>query len=88
LRVLQYFPAWSPDGKWISYVGRINGKNQIFMVKSDAGDVRQLTFNGNNENPSFSPDDYFWRMIGQRREERIYIRRLHIEGDRRITPEI
>jgi TolB protein len=52
-------PAWSPDGKWISYVGRTNGKNQIFMLKSDGTDLRQLTFEGNNEGPSFSPDGLF-----------------------------
>ena len=80
-------PAWSPDGKWISYVGRINGKNQIFMVKSDASDVRQLTFSGNNENPSFSPDGLFMAYDSDRDGKKgVYIRRLHIEGDKRITP--
>lgn len=80
-------PAWSPDGKWISYVGRINGKNQIFMVKSDASDVRQLTSNGNNENPSFSPDGLFLAYDSDRDGKKgVYIRRLYIEGDKRITP--
>jgi len=80
-------PAWSPDGKWISYVGRNNGKNQIFMVKSDGTEVRQLTFSGNNENPSFSPDGLFLAYDSDREGKKgVYIRRLHTEGDKRITP--
>jgi TolB protein len=80
-------PAWSPDGKWISYVGRNNGKNQIFMVKSDASDIRQLTFSGNNENPSFSPDGLFLAYDSDRDGKKgVYIMRLHIGGDKRITP--
>jgi len=80
-------PAWSPDGKWIAYVGRSNGKNQLFMVKSDGTDMRQLSYSGNNENPSFSPDGLFLTFDSDRDGNHgIYIMGLQTEGLKRMTP--
>ncbi len=80
-------PAWSPDGKWIAYVGRKNGKNQIFMIQSDSADMRQLTFEGNNEGPTFSPDGMFIAFDSDREGNKgIYVMNLHNERMKRITP--
>ncbi len=49
-------PQWSPVGDRIVYVSRINGKFQVFTISPEGGDPVQLTFEGNNENPSWSPD--------------------------------
>ncbi len=64
-----------------------DGKNQVFVIKSDETMLRQLTFNGNNESPSFSPDGMFIAFDSDRDGKRgIYIMRLNGDEQRRITP--
>ena len=50
-------PAWSPDGKEITFVSIRAGVSQIFVMNADGSDQRQLT-KGNAENihPTWSPD--------------------------------
>ncbi len=48
-------PAWSPKGDRISFVCRQSG-NQLFVAAPDGSQSVQLTFSGNNEDPSWSPD--------------------------------
>lgn len=54
-------PRWSPDGKQIAFLRRINiaGSRHynVFIMKADGTRVRQLTnFQGNVEGLAFSPD--------------------------------
>ncbi|MEO0088414.1 MAG: Tol-Pal system beta propeller repeat protein TolB [candidate division WOR-3 bacterium] len=50
-------PNWSPKGDLIVYVARTkNNKNQIFLTDIHGSFIKQLTFEGNNEDPYFSPD--------------------------------
>ncbi len=51
-------PAWSPKGDKIAFTCR-KGGNQLFLAAPDGGSTTQLTFNGNNEDPSWSPDGRF-----------------------------
>lgn len=39
----------SPDGKWIAFTGRQYGNSDIFIMPLDGGDIRQITYNGNND---------------------------------------
>jgi len=32
-------PAWSPDGRWIAYRKRIDGRTQAWLVRADGGDA-------------------------------------------------
>lgn len=49
-------PNWSPKGDLIAYVSRDQGFN-VFTLSLKTNQVRQLTGGqGNNEDPSFSPD--------------------------------
>jgi Tol biopolymer transport system component len=51
------FPAWSPRGDVIAFVRRVNGDFDVFTVRTDGKDVRQLTHGkGNDAHPSWSPD--------------------------------
>jgi TolB protein len=51
------FPAWSPRGDLIAFVRRVNGDFDIFTVRTDGKDVRQLTHaKGNDAHPAWSPD--------------------------------
>lgn len=38
--------CWSPDGREIAYASRRNGEFEIFIIKVNDGEVRQLTNNG------------------------------------------
>ena len=51
-------PAWSPKGDKIAFVCR-SGGNQLFVVPVGGGNPTQLTFAGDNEDPSWSPDGRF-----------------------------
>src|SRR6185295_3752862 len=41
---LELFPKFSPDGKWIAFTGQYDGDEQVYVVPSDGGVPRQLTF--------------------------------------------
>jgi dipeptidyl aminopeptidase/acylaminoacyl peptidase len=36
-------PAWSPDGKWISFISKRDEKNQIYLIRPDGGEAFKLT---------------------------------------------
>jgi TolB protein len=79
-------PSWSPKGDRIVFVGR-RGTNHIFIVNPDGTGLTQLTTQGNNEDPSFSPDGMYITFSSDRNRIRgIYIMRANGESQRRITP--
>jgi len=41
---MELFPKISPDGKWIAFSGEYSGSRQIFVMPSNGGTPRQLTF--------------------------------------------
>jgi len=41
---MEYFPKFSPDGKWIAFTGDYSGSRQVFVISADGGQPRQLTF--------------------------------------------
>lgn len=49
-------PAWSPKGDKIAFTCRTPDGFQIFTVGPDGQQAVQLTFKGDNEDPSWAPD--------------------------------
>jgi len=50
-------PAWSPDGKWIAYVGVTSDQSDIFLVSGDGGAPRPVTRDpAVQQSPAWSPD--------------------------------
>lgn len=50
-------PEWSPDGEWITFQGGPANQAQIWVMRADGSDLRQVTtFGGNHVDPCFSPD--------------------------------
>ncbi len=41
---MELFPKISPDGKWIAFSGEYAGNRQVFVMPSEGGAPRQLTF--------------------------------------------
>ena len=41
---MEIFPKISPDGKWIAFSGEYSGSRQIFVIPSNGGVPKQLTF--------------------------------------------
>jgi TolB protein len=79
-------PAWSPKGDKIVFSGR-RGGNQIFIANPDGSGLNQLTSQGNNEDPSFSPDGRYISFVSDRDGVKgIYIMRASGESQQRITP--
>jgi TolB protein len=79
-------PAWSPKGDKIVFSGR-RGANQLFIVNPDGSGLIQLTSQGNNEDPSFSPDGRYISFVSDRDGVKgVYIMRASGESQQRITP--
>ncbi|HEX5884739.1 MAG TPA: protein kinase [Pyrinomonadaceae bacterium] len=51
-----YFPAASPDGRYIVFSSTRNGSTNIWRMNSDGSEPTQLTFTDGNYYPSVSPD--------------------------------
>jgi TolB protein len=52
-----YFHGWSPDGKWLAFVGQRAGKFELFRVGVGGGAEERLTSAGAyDDGPEYSPD--------------------------------
>lgn len=47
-------PAWSPNGRHLAFTSTRAGKTQVFTVDRDGKNVRQITRDGNNQQPNWS----------------------------------
>lgn len=51
-----YFHGWSPDGRWLSFIGQRGGKFEIFRVAASGGEEQRLTSAGGYDDGSeYSP---------------------------------
>jgi TolB protein len=48
-------PSWAPDGRHIVFESTRTGTRQIWSMLADGTEVRQLTMQGQNESPNWSP---------------------------------
>ena len=39
-------PLFSPDGKWIAYVGIEDGNTEVYLISSNGGQSKRLTYDG------------------------------------------
>jgi hypothetical protein len=52
-----YFHGWSPDGKWLAFVGQRNRKFELYRVGVEGGKEERLTAAGAyDDGPEYSPD--------------------------------
>ncbi len=52
-----YFHGWSPDGKWLAFVGERDGHFNLFRVAVTGGEEQRLTSKKSyDDGPDYSPD--------------------------------
>ncbi len=50
-------PRWSPDGQWLAFVSNRSGSKDIYIMRADGSELRQLTdATAEDLYPSWSPD--------------------------------
>lgn len=63
-------PDWSPVGDLVAFHGRIDRRGRYHILVANLEDggrvLRQLTSEGNNEDPSFAPDGRHLAFVGER----------------------
>ncbi|MGB1262870.1 MAG: TolB family protein [Cognaticolwellia sp.] len=83
------FPAWSPNGEWISFSKQdVNGKSNIWIVKNDGSERQQLTSNQKSEDGQvhWSPDSQKLVYHARRnREYNIYSYDLNRRKEQQLT---
>ena len=68
----EYDPVWSYAGDRIAFVSNNTGNDEIWLMRADGSEARQLTFNNWewDKHPTWSPDDsqiaFFSNRSGQR----------------------
>jgi Tol biopolymer transport system component len=47
-------PSWSPDGKWLAFAQRSNGRSAVYLIRADGTDRQLLVYDA--AAPAWSPD--------------------------------
>ncbi len=78
-------PAWSPDGKWVSYYSDESGEYELYLTQSDGkGETKQLT-HGNKTffmNTFWAPDSEKIAMVDK--DGKVFIHDLETEETKQI----
>jgi dipeptidyl aminopeptidase/acylaminoacyl peptidase len=75
-----YLHGWSPDGRWLVYVGQRNGDFDIYKVSADGGDETRLTTApGLDDGPEYTPDGQYI-YFNSARTGRMQIWRMRPDG--------
>lgn len=81
-------PNWAPDSKKLVFAGWLDGHFDLFTITADGSKIERLTKNeGNNEDPSFSPDGSMIAFSSNRanKEKAIYVMNVDGTNVKRLT---
>ena len=91
---LELFPKFSPDGKWLAFTGQYDGNFNVYLMPSEGGQPKQLTFlpdigpvpermGPNNEVITWTPDSKRIVFLSRRNTMNTWFGRLftvNVEG--------
>jgi TolB protein len=62
-------PCWSPDGQWICFAGKIEGRRALYKIPASGGEPTRIPTGGvsNPTEPDWSPDGKWIAFTKQRR---------------------
>jgi len=78
---------WSPDSRYLLVSAGPPGDKDIFNIDTQANTIARLTYGGNNNSPSFSPDGQYvaYNSLRNNGQADIYIVRADGTGERQLT---
>jgi len=77
-----YLHGWSPDGRWLVYVGERNDSFDIYKISAAGGDeIRLTTAPGLDDGPEYTPDGAYI-YFNSSRSGRMQIWRMRPDGSR------
>ena len=81
-------PSFSPDGEEMVFISVVAGKEQLFRMRLDGSQVRELTHDdADHEDPAWSPDGKHIAFVLMRNGlERIYLMNVDGTGVEPLTP--
>jgi TolB protein len=75
-----YLHGWSPDGRWLVYVGQRNGDFDIYRISANGGDETRLTTaRGLDDGPEYTPNGKYI-YFNSARTGRMQIWRMRPDG--------
>ncbi|HET9635751.1 MAG TPA: DUF5050 domain-containing protein [Gemmatimonadaceae bacterium] len=75
-----YLHGWSPDGRWLVYVGQRNDEFDIYKISVDGGEETRLTSaKGLDDGPEYTPDGKYI-YFNSARTGRMQIWRMRPDG--------
>jgi TolB protein len=75
-----YFHGWSPDGRWLAFVGQRNGVFNLYRVAATGGEEQRLTSQAAyDDGPDYSPDGR-WIYFNSNRSGNWDIWRMPADG--------
>ncbi|MFC1879318.1 DPP IV N-terminal domain-containing protein [Chloroflexota bacterium] len=61
--------AWSPSGEYLAFDATIGAKAQIYTIRADGADLKQLTFGEeHSSSPSWSPDGKYILFVSSQKD--------------------
>jgi TolB protein len=75
-----YLHGWSPDGKWLVYVGERNDSFDVYKISANGGtEIRLTTAPGLDDGPEYTPDGAYI-YFNSSRSGRMQIWRMRPDG--------